>query len=214
MGKIKNIIFDLGGVILTLQPEVGIARFVELGVKDAEKLMDSYTQTGIFGDLECGRITAEDFRQSVSRFVGREVSWEQCRHAWVGYAKDLPARNLQTLRQLRQEGYRLILLSNTNPYMMSWVNSPDFDGQGHGLPDYMDACYLSYNLGVMKPDPNFFKKVLEAERIQPDETLFLDDGPRNVAAAKALGIHTMQPVNGENWTKDIYQVLSELNENE
>ena len=52
MGKIKNIIFDLGGVILTLDPMQAVRRFEEIGVKDAVKRLDSYTQHGIFGDLE------------------------------------------------------------------------------------------------------------------------------------------------------------------
>jgi putative hydrolase of the HAD superfamily len=60
----------------------------------------------------------------------------------------------------------------------------------------------------MKPDVAFFRKVLEAEQIAPDETLFLDDGPRNVEAAASLGIHTMQPVNGEDWRKEIYDYLN------
>ena len=208
MGRIKNIIFDLGGVILTLDPMQAVRRFEEIGVRDAAKRLDSYTQHGIFGDLEHGLITAEEFRQSLSELIGREVSYEECCYAWQGYAKELPERNKHILRKLRSEGYRLILLSNTNPYMMEWVNSPDFDGEGHSVEDYMDACYLSYKLKVMKPDVAFFQKVLEAEQVNPDETLFLDDGPRNVEAAASLGIHTMMPINGEDWSKELYDYLN------
>ena len=208
MGRIKNIIFDLGGVILTLDPMQAVRRFEEIGVKDAAKRLDSYTQHGIFGDLEHGLITAEEFRKSLSELVGREVSYKECCYAWQGYAKELPERNKHILRKLRSEGYRLILLSNTNPYMMEWVNSPDFDGEGHSVEDYMDACYLSYKLKVMKPDVAFFQKVLEAEQVNPDETLFLDDGPRNVEAAASLGIHTMMPINGEDWSKELYDYLN------
>lgn len=208
MGRIKNIIFDLGGVILTLDPMQAVRRFEEIGVKDAASRLDSYTQHGIFGDLEHGLITAEEFRQSLSELIGREVSYEECCYAWQGYAKELPERKKHILRKLRSEGYRLILLSNTNPYMMEWVNSPDFDGEGHSVEDYMDACYLSYKLKVMKPDVAFFQKVLEAEQVNPDETLFLDDGPRNVEAAASLGIHTMMPINGEDWSKELYDYLN------
>ena len=208
MGKIKNIIFDLGGVILTLDPMQAVRRFEEIGVKDAAQRLDSYKQHGIFGDLEHGLITAEEFRLSLSELVEREVSYEECCYAWQGYAKELPERNKKILRKLRSEGYRLILLSNTNPYMMEWVNSPDFDGEGHSVEDYMDACYLSYKLKVMKPELAFFQKVLEAEQISPDETLFLDDGPRNVEAAASLGIHTMMPINGEDWSEEIYDYIN------
>lgn len=207
MERIKNIIFDLGGVIITLDQPQAIRRFQELGLKDAAERLDAYTQSGIFGDLERGRIDAEGFRQGLSQLIGREVSYEECRYGWLGYCRELPKRNIEALKQLRSEGYRLILLSNTNPYMMSWVMSPEFDGEGHSLDYYMDACYMSYQLGVMKPDTEFFRQVLTREQIAPSQTLFVDDGPRNVAVACQMGIRTFCPKNGADWTKEIYQYL-------
>lgn len=204
---IRNIIFDLGGVILTLDQPQAVRRFEALGLKDAEQRLDPYTQQGIFGDLEEGKIDAEAFRLELSKLIGREVSCDECCYAWQGYAKELPQRNLDALKKLRSEGYRLILLSNTNPYMMEWVDSPRFDGQGHGIRDYMDACYLSYEMKVMKPADSFFRRVLMAEKIPPSACLFVDDGPRNVAAASQIGIRTYCPENGADWTEEIYSYL-------
>lgn len=204
---IRNIIFDLGGVILTLDQPQAVRRFEALGLKDAEQRLDPYTQQGIFGDLEEGKIYAEAFRLELSKLIGREVSFDECCYAWQGYAKELPQRNLDALKKLRSEGYRLILLSNTNPYMMEWVDSPRFDGQGHGIRDYMDACYLSYEMKVMKPADSFFRRVLMAEKIPPSACLFVDDGPRNVAAASQIGIRTYCPENGADWTEEIYSYL-------
>ena len=204
---IRNIIFDLGGVIITLDQPQAIRRFKALGLADADQRLDAYTQGGIFGDLERGAITAEDFRRELSLLVGRELGYDECRHGWLGYCRELPQRNLDALVRLRQEGYHLLLLSNTNPYMMSWVMSPDFDGHGHSLEHYLDACYCSYEMGVMKPDQTIFSRVLAAEQIIPSETLFVDDGPRNVAAASQLGIRTFCPENGADWTQDIYDYL-------
>ena len=206
---IKNILFDLGGVIITLDQEQAIRRFEALGLKDARQRLDPYQQSGIFGDLEEGKITAEDFRTELGRLIGREVSFDECRHAWLGYCKEVPRRNLDALLRLRQEGYRVLLLSNTNPYMMSWVLSPDFDGQGHSLEHYMDHCYLSYQIGAMKPSTEFFHRVLMAEHTAPSETLFVDDGPRNVAVASQMGIRTFCPENGADWTTEIYNFLKE-----
>ena len=205
---IKNLIFDLGGVVITLAPDEALRRFKSLGLQNAEEQMDAYTQMGIFGQLEEGKISAEAFREELSRQVGREVTYDECRHAWLGYVKEVPQRNLDVLLRLRSEGYRLILLSNTNPYMMSWVRSPEFDGQGHSIDYYMDACYLSYQLGVMKPSTEFFHKVLMTEKIMASETLFLDDGPRNVATASQMGIRTYCPQNGEDWTATIYEYIN------
>lgn len=207
MQQIKTIIFDLGGVIITLDQPQAIRRFQEIGLKDADQRLDAYTQGGIFGDLERGTIDAETFRVELSKLVGHEVSYDECRYAWLGYCRELPQRNLEALRRLRSEGYRLVLLSNTNPYMMSWAMSPDFDGQGHSLEDYMDACYCSYKLGCMKPDTEFFHRVLIAEQTVPSQMLFLDDGPRNVAVASQMGIRTFCPENGADWTQTIYEYL-------
>lgn len=205
---IKNLIFDLGGVIITLAPDEALRRFKSLGLENAEEQMDAYTQMGIFGQLEEGKISAEAFREELSRQVGREVTYNECRHAWLGYVKEVPQRNLDALLRLRSEGYRIILLSNTNPYMMSWVRSTEFDGHGHSIDYYMDACYLSYQLGVMKPDTEFFHRVLMTEKIMASETLFIDDGPRNVATASQIGIRTYCPQNGADWTTTIYEYIN------
>lgn len=204
---IKTIIFDLGGVIITINHDEAVRRFTALGLKDAARRLDPYTQGGIFGDLEEGKIGAEDFRRELSILVGRELTFDECRHAWLGYCADIPQRNLDLLQRLRAEGYRVVLLSNTNPYMMSFILSSDFDGQGHGLDHYLDALYLSYQMKVMKPDETFFRRVLLAEQTPPSECLFIDDGPRNVAAASQVGMYTYCPKNGEDWTQEIFERL-------
>ena len=206
---IKTIIFDLGGVIITISHDEAVKRFEALGLKDAAQRLDPYTQGGIFGDLEEGKIDAEDFRRELSLLVGREVSYDECRHAWLGYCADIPQRNLDLLMRLRAEGYRLVLLSNTNPYMMSFILSPDFDGKDHSLDHYLDALYLSYKMKVMKPNELFFRRVLMAEQTLPSECLFVDDGPRNVAAASQLGMRTFCPKNGDDWTAEIFDFLND-----
>lgn len=204
---IKNIVFDLGGVIMTLDPAEALRRFKALGLSDAERYLDAYTQSGIFGNLEEGKITAEDFRSKLSSLTGQELTFDECKHAWLGYRKDVPQRNLDLLKELRAKGYRLILLSNTNPFMMDWALSSEFDGKGSSLNDYFDALYLSYRLGIMKPAPDFFRQVLDNENILPEETLFVDDGPRNIEAAGKLGFITMCPDNGSDWTGELRSLL-------
>lgn len=211
---IKTIFFDLGGVIITLDQQQAVARFEALGVTDAARQLDPYKQSGIFGDLEGGKIDAETFRRSISDMVGRQVTEQECCHAWQGYAKEVPQRNLDMLCQLRDEGYRLVLLSNTNPYMMAWVDSDGFDGHGHSIRYYMDACYLSYQMQVMKPDESFFRQVLMKEKVFPHEVLFVDDGPRNVAAASQIGFNTFCPKNGDDWTAEIGSMISNINNNQ
>lgn len=204
---IKTIIFDMGGVIITLDNEEAGKRFVELGLENFNELMNPYKQNGINGDLEEGVLTEEEYRNEMSRMLGREVTFEELRHCWLGYVKEVPASKLQVLCDLKKKGYRIVLLSNTNPYMSSFTDSEEFSGDGHPIGDYFDAMYRSYEVKYMKPDESFFRYVLSQERVLPEETLFVDDGPRNVAAASELGIHTYCPQNGADWTQEIYEYL-------
>ncbi len=204
---IKTIIFDMGGVVITLDNGEAGKRFVELGLKNFNELMDPYKQNGINGDLEEGKLSEEEYRHKMSQMLGREVSFEELKHCWLGYVKDVPARKLMTLRNLKKQGYRVVLLSNTNPYMSSFTDSEEFSGDGHPIGDYFDAMYRSYEVKYMKPDENFFRYVLTQEKALADECLFIDDGPRNCCAASELGIYTYCPQNGEDWCDKIYNYL-------
>ncbi len=204
---IRNIAFDLGGVVIALSYEQAVKRFEEIGLSDARKHLDAFCQQGIFGDLEKGLITPEQFRTEISRLVGRELSHDECRYAWHGYVEAVPQRNLQMLLRLRQLGYKVCLLSNTNPYMMQWAMSNEFDGNSHSIEYYFDHLYLSYQCKQMKPSPEIFRMMLEGQQSTPEETLFIDDGQKNIEAAKALGIQTLFPKNNEDWTKPLAKLL-------
>lgn len=200
MSKIKNIAFDLGGVVLALSYENAVKRFEEIGLKDARNHLDAFHQHGIFGQLEDGSIEPEAFRRELSALIGREVTAEECYYAWHGYVEHVPQKNLKALLELRAQGYKVCLLSNTNPYMMQWARSAEFDGIGHSLNYYFDALYLSYECKVMKPKAEIFQMMLEGQNATAAETLFIDDSPANCAAAEALGIKTLCPQNNEDWT--------------
>lgn len=206
---IRTIIFDMGGVVITLDCNEAMKRFVELGVEDIVGYMNPYQQGGFFGELEEGKLSEEDFRAKLSEICGRELSFDEVKHCWLGYMKEVPAKKLALLKKLKAEGYRVVLLSNTNPYISDWTDSEEFSGDGHAIGEYFDAMYRSYEVKYMKPDDRFFRHVLSQEKLLPEEALFLDDGPRNVAAASELGIRTYCPQNGEDWTEKIYDYLKD-----
>ena len=196
---------------MTICQEEAIKRFKSIGLKNVEDYLNPYTQTDIFGDIEEGKISAEQFRAKLSELIGKEVTYEECKFAWLGYRQDVPLRNLDILRKLKAQGYKLILLSNTNPFMMSWGLSGEFDGNGNSLESYFDSLYLSYKLGVMKPNKKIFQYIIDNEKIQPSESLFIDDGERNINAARLLGFKTLCPINGEDWTKELIELLKNNN---
>ncbi len=202
-----HVVFDLGGVVFRLDKMIAIERFKKIGVSHVEQYLDDYAQKGIFGDLESGLLTAEQYRDELSRNVGKQLTMEQLEYAWTGYAAELYQRNFDALLRLRHEGFPVALLSNTNPFMMRWARSSAFDGNGHGLDYYFDRLYLSYEMRMMKPSPEIFKAMIDGEQTAPEHILFIDDSARNCEAASALGIQTLHPDNGSDWRPALFSIL-------
>ena len=182
--------------MLALSLEGAIREFERFGLTDARQRLDAFQQKGIFAELESGRIAAET-----------ELTMQECYEAWHGYVDHVPQRNLEMLQQLRNEGYKVCLLSNTNPFMMMWAGN-DFDGKGHPIAHFFDHMYLSYECGVMKPSPKIFQMMLQGQEASPEETLFVDDSTKNCEAAQQLGIHTLCPQNNEDWTSMLQDFLN------
>lgn len=206
---IKTIILDMGGIVITIDHDEALKRFTNLGLTEAADILNPYTQGGVFGDLEAGRLDETAYQEALEKMVGRSLTYKEIQHCWMGYMKEVPANKLATILKLRKDGYRVILLSNTNPYISAWTDSDDFSGDGHSISTYFDALYRSYEVKYMKPDENFFRYVLAQEKLLPENALFVDDGPRNCAAASELGIRTYCPANGYDWTEEIYDYLKD-----
>lgn len=202
-----HVVFDLGGVVFRLDKMIAIERFKEIGVARVEEYLDDYAQKGIFGELEEGLISAEQYREQLSRIVGKELTMAQLEYAWTGYAAELYQRNFDALLRLRREGFPVALLSNTNPFMMKWARSNAFDGHGHSLDYYFDRLYLSYEMRMMKPSPEIFKAMIEGEQTTPNNILFIDDSARNCEASAALGIQTLNPDNGGDWRPAVFKAV-------
>ena len=203
---IKNIAFDFGGVLFDLSWEGAVASFKQIGLEDAEVRLDRFHQRGVFEELECGRITPDAFRSELEKLCGRPLTHEQVLSAWLGYVgAPVDERKLQMLDELRDSGFRTFLLSNTNPFVQSWAESAAFSPAGRPLSSYLEKCYTSYQVGLMKPDPGIFQFMLNDAGILPEETLFLDDSPANISAAAAFGIQTMLVERNADWREAVRQ---------
>lgn len=207
MGKIKNVVFDFGGVIIDIDRDKAVRRFKEIGVEEADTYLDLYKQNGIFLEIEDGSITPETFQAKLGAMAGRTLSFEDCVYAWTGYVKGVDACKLEYLSDLRRRGYRVYILSNTNPFMMSWALSKEFTPAGKALSEYADELFLSYQMKMVKPSVEIFQYMMEHAHLQAKETLFVDEGLANVRIAEELGLHTYLPANGEDWRPAIEKML-------
>ena len=202
---IKNIYFDMGGVIFDQNTEEAFRRFRSLGI-DTDYYMGVYGQRDFFLDLETGRIDADTFCQRVGEVVGHAVSREQARDCWLGFCDGVPAERLDDLVTLRSS-YRLGLLSNTNPFMMDFMRSGAFSDRKKSIADYFDVLFLSYEMRICKPDAEIFRQVLQCEGANAEECLFIDDSRKNTDAAKALGFQVLTVATNEPWMPKLRQLL-------
>lgn len=120
---IKNIVFDFGGVIVDIDRDKAVQAFIKLGLADADTRLDKYHQTGIFQELEEGKLSADEFRKQLGDLCGRELTMEETKQAWLGFFNEVDLRKLDYIMELRKS-YHVYLLSNTNPFVMSWACSP------------------------------------------------------------------------------------------
>ena len=183
---IKDIVFDFGGVLTTIDTDRALARFKELGLENPKNYINSYCQKGPFFALENGDITAGEFCEQLGSLCQREISHDEAKHAWCGFITEVHVDFLEFLQQLRPE-YRLSVLSNTNPFIQGWARSPQFTPCGKSLDDYFDMLFLSYCMKCSKPGEEIYRKNLES-------------------AAK-LGIRTLKVENGEDWRGKLLEYL-------
>ena len=187
---IKNLLFDLGGVIMDIRRLNCVASFERLGMKNADSFLGEYSQKGPFLQLEEGAISEEEFRTAVRALIDGEVSDEQIDSAFCDFLVGIPKYRLEQLRQLKKS-YNIYMLSNTNSIMWRSRIAEDFRQEGLEREDYFDGIVTSFEARSIKPDAKIFHTVVEKLGINPDETLFLDDSQKNLDAAAQLGFHTL-----------------------
>lgn len=187
MNGITTLLFDFGGVLVDLDKQACLNAFSNLGIPDLEKYISNYAQSGLFLKLEKGQVGVDEFRSELRKMSTRTLSDSEIDAAWNSFLISIPEYKLDFLLELRKK-YRVLMLSNTNAIHFEQRAQEEFSKQGKRLEDYFDKCYLSYEIGMAKPDKDIFEHVLANENAQAHEILFLDDGALNIEVAKGFGI--------------------------
>ena len=196
---IKNLLIDLGGVLINLDRQRCIENFQKLGLRNVEELLDISNQDGILMQQEKGLITPAEFRNGVREMIGKVVSDKQIDAAWNSFLVDIPTHKLDLLLKLREK-YVVYLLSNTNEIHWKWTCKNLFPYRTFKVEDYFEKTYLSFEMKMAKPEPEIFKAIIEDAGIEPKETLFIDDSEMNCKTAQNLGISTYTAKAGEDWS--------------
>jgi len=191
MQKFKNIIFDLGGVILDVDYNLTRIAFEKLGVIDFDEMYSQANADKLFRKLETGEITDDIFYKEFNGCTGLHLSDEEIRKAWNAMLLSFREKSLQFLERIRPK-YKTYLLSNTN-----YVHIAAFKETLHQqigvktLEEYFDQAFYSCEIGLRKPDPACYDWVLKNVEIEPAETLFIDDSLHNIEGAKKAGLQTI-----------------------
>lgn len=189
MENIKNVVFDMGGVLIDLDRDACIRKFNELGFAQADELLNTYRQKGIFKGLEMGTVSPQELYAYITSEVGRQIDPRKIDEALYAFLIGIPDYKLDMLRELRKK-YRVFMLSNTNVIMMNYIKETFFTQQGLTIDSYFDRLFLSYEMRMLKPDAKIFKALLYGAGIKAGETLFVDDAEQNIEAALELGFKT------------------------
>lgn len=194
--RIKNIIFDLGNVILNLDFEESIKAFKELGLKDDVLTKQSHFPDPCFYEQEVGTITPQEFRKRVVAIINNsKVTEEQVNSAWLTMVLDIPVHRVKVLQELRKK-YTLYLFSNSNKIHIDKINIEFKEQYGFEFSSLFEKQFYSHEIHVRKPDLNSFEKVIQLSGVNPQETLFVDDLEANVKGAEKAGLKTFWLKNG------------------
>lgn len=186
---IKNLLFDLGGVIMDIKRDNCVAAFLQLGLQNADAFFGQFSQKGPFLQLEGSEITEEQFHQALRPHLAPGTTDAQIDHAFCQFLVGIPVQRLRQLEQLRRR-YKVYLLSNTNPIMWRSRIAEEFAKDGRCREDYFDGIVTSFEAHSLKPDAQIFRYAIEHLNIDPEETVFFDDSQANLDTAAALGFYT------------------------
>ncbi len=191
MEQIKNIIFDLGGVIINLDVNKTIAEFNKISNTPFESVYTQLQQDPIFDLFDKGLISENDFFEELQIHIKTKIKKDDLIFAWNAMLLDFPANRLNTLTKLNSK-YRLFLLSNTNETHVSEFENQLFKAHGYkNLDPFFEKVYYSCRMKMRKPDMEIFESVLKENNLIASETLFIDDTNHHVIGAQKAGINSL-----------------------
>lgn len=191
MQNIRNIIFDLGAVILNIDFKQTELAFAALGIGNFNEYYTLQSVTPLFEKLETGQVTSEAFYNEFRELANLPLRNEEIMNAWNALLLDFPTERINLLKELRKR-YNIYLLSNTNEIHYNAFTKAfkeEFDNEN--FDELFIKAYYSHQLGLRKPSKEIFESVLKNEKLNAAETLFIDDSEANVEAAKSVGLQTI-----------------------
>ncbi|MFN0048916.1 MAG: HAD family hydrolase [Cytophagales bacterium] len=190
--KIRNIIFDLGAVIINIDIESTILAFAKHFQVPIEEIHTFLQEKSLWEEHEKGNVSDEILIQHLNSYFKNQIDETDFVKAWNTLLLDIPQERIELLKLLSAK-YRLFLLSNTNQTHIDMVNEKlrNENQVVGGLDSLFERVYLSHQVKLRKPDPKIYEFVLNDSSLIATECLFLDDNEQNIISAASVGINTI-----------------------
>jgi putative hydrolase of the HAD superfamily len=194
--SVNTLLFDLGNVIINLNDEHHWWKEVFSGIFRQGTIVSLY-QEGFFQEYESGRLSNEDFLNTLSTYLEKGYTTDDIIHRWIALLGDIPEHRFRSLMQYTGQ-YRVMLLSNTNHIHLNFIQQETESRYGRNLfNEIFEKQYYSHHLNAVKPEERIYRLVLEDAGLKGEEVVFLDDKPENLKAAELLGIRTVHVPKGQ-----------------
>ncbi len=188
--KIRNIILDLGGVIIDVDIFKTHSEFTSLGVENFELIYSKMKQTHFFDEYDKGLITDEQFRKELRKYLPDSATDLQINNAWNAMLGTIPQERIVYLKSLKKV-FRLFLLSNTNTmHVAKFTNIIRNDFGTEILDQIFEGIYFSCRIHKRKPDAEAFEHIISENKLQRNETIFVDDSMQHVEGGIQCGIRS------------------------
>ena len=188
--EIKNLILDFGGVIYQISHQKQKKAFMELGLHNFDDLYSQAIQNPLFEKFETGKISSNEFRKALAKLLPGNITIAETDHAWNSILAGYYIESVSLLKRLGPK-YKLFLLSNTNAIHYNIYTAEFADAFGYDFETLFARAYWSFKIGLRKPGHEIYKRVLEENRLNVAECIFIDDTLGNVEAAAKCGIKTI-----------------------
>ncbi len=194
---LKNILFDMGNVLFSIDYKKTQDAFEALGYNNFSEMYSQFTADALFEKLETGRISTDEFYKKLIASHPEKITEQEITNAWNGMLLHWRMESLKFLKILAKK-YKLYLLSNTNDIHLAAVNNLlKLETGKESIDDLFTKAYYSHKINLRKPNADIFEFIAKDAAIEPQETLFIDDLENNIATAAQLGFKTHLLLEGE-----------------
>lgn len=187
---VKNIIFDLGGVILNIDFALTVKAFEQLGLPDFAKYLSQLDIAPFLKKYETGEISHAEFIKGLQALSPKPLAEKEIVTAWNALLLDFPEERVAYLKELKDQ-YRIFLLSNTNALHHDEFQQRFHQLTGGYLEDIFEKTYYSHTARMRKPHVDIYQLVIDENGLIPSETLFIDDTASNLDGAEEAGLRTL-----------------------